>query len=120
MRELRPFDRQIRQAPVAPDETKDSRDGVETTVARDREAQQRYRAERMRVRKAQRDAERLRLPDDEPVGEHALGRNLGGSLLAVRVQNRREEHRMRADERRMRLQPLALQVGKRRHEIESD
>ncbi len=116
--EIDPLDRKVRQPAVAPDETEDLRDRVEPGIARDREPQQRQRIERVRVRKPERDAERLRLPHDEPVGEHALGRNLRRSLLAVRVEDGREQHGMGPYRRRMRLQAFALQVRERRDEIE--
>src|SRR5437762_14067773 len=38
-------------------------------------------------------AERARLPDDVPIGEAALGGNLGRSLVRVRLEQTREEHR---------------------------
>ena len=90
-------------------------------VAGDRKAQQRQRVERMLGRKLERDAQPFRLPDAEAVGERALGRDLGRPLLAVRVEQRREQHRpvaQRQIARRERGELLALQVRERRDEVE--
>ena len=72
----------------------------------------------MRVRKLERNAKRLGLPDDEAIREHALRGDFRRALLAVRIEDRGEQHRVRPYRCRVRLQALALQVGERRHEIE--
>ena len=71
-------------------------------------------------RELERDAELLRLPEHEAVGERALGRDLGRALLPVRAEQRGEQHRPVADRepRRERRELLALQVRERRDEIE--
>src|SRR6185437_282160 len=86
--ELRPFDRQIRQPAVTPDEAEDLRDRLDPVVACDREPQQRQWIERMRVRKSERNAERFRLPDDEAIRKAALRGDFRRSPLAVRAENR--------------------------------
>ena len=84
MRQLRPFDRQVGQAAVAPYEAEDALDRVDgaqsQAIAR---RKQRQRVERMLVRHLERYAEPLRLPDDEAIGERALARDFGRALLPV-------------------------------------
>ena len=64
VRQFGPFDRQVGQAPVAPDEAEDAVHRLAASQSQAmREAQQRQRIERMLGRKLERNAELLRLPD---------------------------------------------------------
>ncbi len=83
--ELRPFDRKVGQAPVAPHETEDPVHRFGRAIAGEREPQEGQRIERMLVRHLERDAEPLRLPHREAIREGALARDLGRSLVIVRA-----------------------------------
>jgi hypothetical protein len=118
--QLGPFDRQIAEPPVAPHETENPAHRIGLAVGREGKPQQRERVERVRRRKRERDPELSRLPDDETVSEAALGGDLRRPLVRVRLEQAGEQNRpvTHADRALQRGQLLALQVRKRRNEVE--
>ena len=110
--ELRPFDRHVAEAAVAPHKAKDAAYRLGCAIGHDREAQERQRIERMRRRKFERDPQGPSLPDDVAIGETALARNLRRPLVSVRAEQRGEQDRPKTNaQRALELrQQLALQI----------
>ena len=117
--QLGPFDRQIPQASVAPDETEDRAHRFGRTIGRNRQPQQRQRIERMDGRELERYPELTCLPDDEPVGKAAFRGNLRRAEGVVCLEQAGEQHGPVAHAKRAleRGQLLALKIRKRRDKV---